>query len=195
MSATRRGAKRRPNDFYETPVWLTEAMLPHLVRYQPRRILEPAVGDGAIARVLKRAFPDARLVVGDVGTGQDFLSHDHGGPFDLIMTNPPYSQALEFVTRALTFRAETGAVVMLLRLNWLGSQERAPWLRGHTPSVYVTPRHPDFTGGGGDATDYGWLVWDAGPPTVVILDTEQRDSRTRPLFPVVSDNHVALAQS
>jgi methylase of polypeptide subunit release factors len=43
------------------------------------------------------------LMVGDIRTSQDFLSHDHGGPFDLIVTNPPYSQAFEFARqRALT---------------------------------------------------------------------------------------------
>jgi hypothetical protein len=40
MSFTCRGAKRRPNDLYETPAWLTEAMLPHLARYRPRRMLD-----------------------------------------------------------------------------------------------------------------------------------------------------------
>jgi hypothetical protein len=52
MSATNRGSRHKPNDFYPTPDWLTEAMIPH-----PRRILEPAVGGGATARILEREFP------------------------------------------------------------------------------------------------------------------------------------------
>jgi methylase of polypeptide subunit release factors len=74
-------------------------MVPHLG--YPRRILEPAVGNGAIARILKREFPAAEIVTGDIATGQDFLLlHDYGGRlFDLIITNPPYSLALEFIQR------------------------------------------------------------------------------------------------
>ena len=96
MSATGRGSRRQPNDFYPTPDWLTLPMIEHLRRYNPHRILEPAVGDGAIARILSNAFPEATVTVGDIRMGQDFLTHDYGGPFDLIMTNAPFSLALEF---------------------------------------------------------------------------------------------------
>lgn len=59
----------------------------------------------------------------------------------------------------------------LLRLNWLASQKRAFWLRKNTPSVYVLPKRPSFTGKGTDATDYCWAVWRRDvAPTVVILD-------------------------
>ena len=79
---------------------------------------------------------------------------------------------MEFIQRALPLRSSHGAVVMLLRLNFLGSEKRASWLRANPPSIYVTPCRPDFTGGGGDATEYAWFVWDDKPPTVVILHTE-----------------------
>ncbi len=181
MSATNRGARRRTNDLYETPEWLTEAIVPQLARYNPRRILEPAAGGGAIVRVLRRAFSTAVIDQGDISTGQDFLTHPYAGPYDLIITNPPYSLALEFVKRALPLHASRGAVVMLLRMNWLGSQERAPWMRLHTPSMYVTPRRPSFINGGSDATEYAWMIWDCSPARVVILNTDG-DSRSGKLF-------------
>ena len=59
MSATNRGTVRESQDFYETPDWLTKALIPHLQQYQPRRILEPAAGQGAIVHVLEQAFPEA----------------------------------------------------------------------------------------------------------------------------------------
>ena len=52
---------------------------------------------------------------------------------------------------------------MLLRLNWLGSEDRAAWLRRHPPSVYVLPNRPSFVEGGGtDATEYAWFIWGEG---------------------------------
>ena len=176
MSATNRGAVRRLDDFYETPPWLTEALIPHLQPYRPHRILEPAAGGGAITRVLRRHFPGGIIVEGDIRTEQDFLTHEYAPPFDLIITNPPYSLAKEFIERALPLRSNRGAVVMLLRINFLGGQKRARFLRAFTPSIYVSPRRPSFTGGGSDATEYAWFVWDMHEPRVVILDTEHCDT-------------------
>jgi hypothetical protein len=193
MSSTNRGAVRKPQDFYETPEWLTEAIMPSLHRwfgYSCRRILEPASGNGAIVRVLERWFPEARIDAGDIQNGQDFLTHEYSGSYDLIITNPPYSLAMEFVERAYTYHNSVphgllsmnrGLVAMLLRLNFLGSQERAPWFRlfgGHTPSIYVSPRRPDFTGDGGDSTEYAWFVWGRSKSEVFILDTDLKDSKT-----------------
>ncbi len=187
MSATNRGAVRREQDHYETPTWLTEAIIPILRLYNPSRILEPAAGGGAIVRVLQRSFPDAAIDSGDIATGQDFLVHDYSPTYDLIITNPPYSLALEFIQRGLELRrTDDAAVCMLLRLNFLGSQSRAVWLRRHTPSVHVSPRCPSFTGDGTDATEYCWAVWDGRKPTITILPTEsdradsgQPSSKTR----------------
>jgi hypothetical protein len=136
LSATNRGAVRCTNDLYETPEWLAEAIVPHLEPYHPRRILEPAAGGGAIVRVLQQAFPEAEIDQSDISTGQNFFTHRYAGPYALIITNSPYSYALKFAKRALPLRGTGGAVVMLLRINWLGGQKRAAWMRMHTPSVH-----------------------------------------------------------
>jgi hypothetical protein len=113
MSASNRGAVSKSNDSYPTPPWLTGAMIPYLRKYNRYLIFQSAVGGGAIASILKKEFPEAHITVGDVITGQDFRVHDYGGPFGLIMINPPSSLALDFIKRALPLRAEGGAVVML----------------------------------------------------------------------------------
>ena len=59
--------------------------------------------------------------------------------------------------RALALRAENGAVVMLLRVNFIASQESAAWMRADTPSLYISPRRPSFTGKGLDATEDVWF--------------------------------------
>lgn len=66
---------------------------------------------------------------------------------------------------------------MLLRLNFLGSQRRAAWLRAWTPDVYVLPRRPSFTGRGTDSCEYAWCVWHEdrrGPRgSVEVLELEE----------------------
>lgn len=61
-------------------------------------------------------------------------------------------------------------VCMLLRVNFLGSQKRAAWMRANTPSVYVLPKRPSFKSDGKtDATEYAWFLWDGKPSRVVII--------------------------
>jgi hypothetical protein len=189
MSATGRGGIRRRDDFYETPEWCTRAIL-RALKPQPETILEPSAGHGAIIRVLRdnawntiarprivavEIRPEARMHLAaagaDVHCCEDFLTWEPGTPlkYDLLIGNPPFSLAFEFCQRAIGM-AHT--VALLLRLNFLGSQKRAAWMRAHTPSVFVLPRRPSFTGKGTDATEYAWFVWGDNLPTVNILEVK-----------------------
>jgi hypothetical protein len=58
LGSTNRGRARESLDFYPTE-WLTRAIVPALG--QPRRILEPASGDGVIVHVLREALPSATI--------------------------------------------------------------------------------------------------------------------------------------
>lgn len=175
MSATGRnlaGNERQATDFYATPPWLVRAILPCL-RVTPHRILEPAAGDGAIVRELRAAYPSARIDEYELTRGADFLAKEPRPEYDLVITNPPYALAERFVRHALRFRrSHESEVVMLLRLNFLGGQKRAAWLRACTPCVFVSPRRPSFTGRGTDATEYAWFIWGARASMVTILPTE-----------------------
>lgn len=225
MSATKRGAVRQVNDLYETPGWLTQAILPHLEQLLRTtrkpfdwadgsvQVLEPACGKLAIASEIQRQWSGVRLYVSDLVAGSgagyswpstDFLRVTPNPVFDLIITNPPFSLALEFVQQAMHWRRDSNSIVaMLLRLNWLGSQQRAPWLRQHTPAVYVTPRRPAFSTNkqgkvGTDSADYAWMVWPpAGVlPTVLILETEDTVVRSsRKLDPRSAESFSALVQN
>ena len=182
MSAAGRSDVRRPDDFYETPAWCVHRLLEALPFRGPRRWLEPCVGDGAILRavhfyglspmwtayeiradavptsggcVIKSLQTDDFLAA--ARAGRDDPEHDlFGRPFDVVLTNPPYSLAMEFVEACLPLARE---VAMLLRLNFLASERRAAFMRSDPPDVYVLPNRPSFTGGGTDATEYCWAVW------------------------------------
>lgn len=173
-------------DFYETPAWAIRALGQVLYPKSGARILDPGCGTGAILRTIGAMWPDARFVglekndhryeaaaastdlpvlLGDFLTCRD--------RYDVIVSNPPYSHALEFVQHALTLAP---VVCMLLRLPWLASQKRAEWHRDHPSHVCVLPKRPSFTGDGKtDATEYAWFVWgtaDAGRWTILTIDAK-----------------------
>ena len=170
MSATGRGAIRQPDDFYATPAWATRVILPRLG--EPDRILEPCAGAGAIVTECRRQWPDATIDAveldadrcaaiegADHALCRDWLGMPYQGRHSLIVTNPPFKLALPFIERALVL-ADT--VAMLLRLNFLGSQKRAPFWRQNPCGVYVLPKRPSFTGGKTDACEYAWFVFGDG---------------------------------
>ena len=183
MSSTNRGNARNHADFYATPHWVVHRLLERLT-LPGGTWLEPGAGEGNIIRAVHR--PDVRwtalelraecrpqletleprpeVVITDKFVKK--LADDQkplcGRRFDVALGNPPFSLALEFVQESLEL-ADT--VVMLLRLNFLGSSKRAEFMRGHTPDVYVLPNRPSFTGKGTDSIEYAWFVWrhrDAG---------------------------------
>ena len=63
MSSTNRGAQRKTLDNYQTPEWLTRAIMRHIAAHlpNPRTVLEPACGTGAITRIVRETFPRARI--------------------------------------------------------------------------------------------------------------------------------------
>ena len=85
MSQRESGYERKERDGYETPAWVTRALLPHLPAC--RTIWEPAAGSGKMSRVLEDFA--GTVISSDIANGQDFLSAQ-GFDGDAIVTNPPY---------------------------------------------------------------------------------------------------------
>lgn len=183
MSATGRSDVRHAADFYATPAWCVRALLAD-VHIPDGLWLDPCAGEGAIIEAsgheywhaieLREECRDKLVSVCPRTAIEDFIAMPNPVPSDYraIVTNPPYSLAEAFVRKSIQIAP---VVAMLLRLNWLGSQSRAAFLRANPPSVYVLPRRPSFTGGGTDATEYAWFVWRNkwdSSPTVRVLDPE-----------------------
>lgn len=163
MSSTSRGAQRNPDDFYETPGWATRAVLsqfhwPAPVNMRPH-VLEPMAGRGAIVREVRAKWPDAvitaceldperarslsdagadKVIVGDVFQA---LLRAPFGTFDLCLGNPAFSLAMQTIELGLACAKQT---TLLERLNYLGSQERAPFWRANRPDLLILPRRPSF---------------------------------------------------
>lgn len=172
-----RRRQRSKCDFYATPPECIRAILPKLEIPADAYVLDAGSGDGAIAAVVAEAYPGAEIV--GVERNPELVEKARGrglynaefvrGNFyryssslhapDLVIMNPPFSFARDFVERALAIVKRGGTVCALLRLGFLSSETRREFNRRHPADVYVLTRRPSFTGEGADATDYGWFVW------------------------------------
>ena len=160
MSSTARGASRENLDFYPTPGWCVDLLLDALNVCPEWRCLEPAAGDGAIVkRLLARGVPASGIGAVEIDPTRaekvheivtcecsDFLKDPPiVGCHELIVTNPPFALAADFAKTALFLAGDRGTVALLLRLNWLGSQERAAFHREHPSDILLLPKRPEFT--------------------------------------------------
>lgn len=185
MSATGRSKSRAPWDFYRTPDWLVEAIVPHLP--YATNVLDPACGDGAILRALQPYYYTIGIDIAPellqrCECDEKHLDSAFATPgiddVDLVVMNPPYKLAQEFVEYHV---ARYRTVAALLRLGFMAGQARAEFLRTHPFDLYVSPRRPSFTGQGTDASDYGWFIWSPDATSkITILKTEKKGPNDEP---------------
>ena len=139
MSSTNRGANRVENDKYNTPALTINSLL-DVLRIEPYyTFLEPCRSTGTIYNALH--LPTRQKLWAEIDYGIDYLvtPYPHS---DLIITNPPFSLALEFLRKSLT---EADSVWYLLRLNFLGSQKRKAFWNANPPThVLVLSERPCF---------------------------------------------------
>lgn len=144
---------RNAYDFYPTPQWCYEKLPINWDMFSSA--LEPCEGDGRITSFLSNKGINTTGI--DIQNNIDYLN-TKVNKVDLILTNPPYSLAKEFIEKALI---DANTVIMLLRINFLGAQKRYQWWTYNEPtSLYVLSKRPSFTGKGTDSTEYAWYVWD-----------------------------------
>ena len=188
MSANNRGGPRIDKDAYQTPLWVVHALLPYIDWAGVSTFLEPCKGGGHIFNSLP---PGIKKTWRELEQGRDYLTWTPKTEFDLIITNPPFSLGLEFLSKSL---AEAFTVAYLLRVNFLGSVDRrAFWgLNEPTHMLTLTPR-PSYVYGGTDSTEYAWFIWDRGghvkPETPRIGVITHKDAPTKKI-PLPSDTFV-----
>lgn len=225
MSAAGRGGVRIEHDNYGTPAWCVHRLLERC-ELPPGRWLEPAGGDGAILRAVSTVRSDVtwdaidirpeceaplRQCASNVGIG-DFLrdftfARSH---YDVLLTNPPFSLAAEFVDAGLHVARY---VVLLLRLDFLGTQGRAEFFHTRMPRTLVLPNRPTFVvrmsvdkkgrlrRTTSDAAEYAWMVWEAGvaqrssPSEVLDLTPPKILRAARAAAPVIWDDAAMAARA
>jgi hypothetical protein len=208
MSARGRKRKDAPPtevaafEFYPTPPSAILSLVEsHLVTLPGGRWIDPCAGTGRIPSTVNGIRSDVRWILAEIDARhadalsaverveaiepfRDFVTAPWSHPFaDVLIMNPPFSHALDFVRVGME-RAAT--VVMLQRLNWL-APARASWLRSYMPDTYVLPRRPSFTGDGStDAAEYAWFVWPTGERRSTATVAMLSDPRQAEMFPEVA---------
>lgn len=168
--------ERADLDYYSTDPDSVRALL--AAEKFNTNILEPACGGGAISETLKQAsycVKSSDLVPRGYGEVKDFFKIDNWEGD--IVTNPPYTEALEFVLHALKITQKGAKIAMLLRLQFLEGSKRYLKLFKTDPPKYVylfVKRQKCFKNGilelvGGSAVAYAWFVWLKGSKTEPIL--------------------------
>lgn len=182
MSATNRGSKRIESDFYATPLESVYALLDNYDGIKSSdRILEPSAGNGNIIRALRdkdydnliyaiECRPEESDALEKAGADyiliSDFLAVESKIKYDVIIGNPPYSLAQEFIDKSLSLLNPGGRLIFLLRTNFLESKKRFTWWQDKLPNgLYVLNKRPSFTGKGTDATSYSWFIWSKSATT------------------------------
>lgn len=94
----------------------------------------------------------------------DFLHFPKMMEYDIVITNPPFNIALEIIQKSFEVVQTGGYVIMLLRLNFLGSKSRKPFFDKYPPMyVYVHHKRMSFTENGAtDSIEYAHFVWKKG---------------------------------
>jgi hypothetical protein len=162
MSQRDSGYERKERDLYETPEWVTDALVPH-IKGRITSIWEPAAGSGKMVRALKNA--GFWVTESDVQTGFDFLDETQWKiPSGDIVTNPPYALATEFIERALKLRKPIGVVAMLLRTDFDHAKTRANLFAkcpAFSKKIVLTRRIQWFEDSKGSPSfNHAWFIWD-----------------------------------
>lgn len=158
-------------EIFPTSSWPVDRLLD---LFQPTggRWFEPCAGEGHIVRAVDAWFSRNKPGVTPTWEYTDIRPTRYAQPacdmtldthpfvgksFDTIITNPPFSRALELL-RVLWPMAQR-SVAFLLPLSFLGSNERMDYLRENTPSLFILPERPVFDGYNTDQETYAWLVF------------------------------------
>lgn len=138
--------ERKPSDFYPTPYDGTESLMPLINKLMEpgAKIWEPCSGDLDMTRVLEwHGYEVTSTELRDTGqgiTGFDFLRDDPTEKWgwipdpDMIVMNPPFSLAAEFILKALSY---TPNVACLVKIDYWNAISRLPLWEKHIPAFFL----------------------------------------------------------
>lgn len=175
LGATNHSKEDRADlDFYSTVPSTVESLMSKIQEYniQLGTVLEPAVGMGHIADVLKshninvvsgdlvdRGYPETHVV--------NFFDVENIEEDDII-TNPPYSFAAEFVEHSMNLLKDDRYCIMLLKIQFLEGQKRRKLFEKYPPKyVWVFSERQKCLKngkdeGGSSAVCFCWFIWQKG---------------------------------
>jgi len=173
-------------EFLPTSAWAVLRFLED-VQLPGGRWLEPCVGGGSIVKAVNSVRSDVEWVTLDIKQRPEFVPdrignylqlHQEIGDFDVVMFNPPFTRALEFVQLAYEHAKH---VCMFQRLNWIANGKRAEWIRSRMPGLHILPNRPGHLAekGSTDMQEYAWFLWPRQYDETRILATTASNIRKR----------------
>lgn len=165
--------QRASDDYYATNPSCASDLLKVLPELD--NIWEPACGEGHLAKVFQDKLGKASDIIDrNYGLVEDFFgSEEWDGD---IVTNPPYSKALEFSKKALEILDEGRFYCAFLKITFLEGQKRNEFFKNYPIKyVYVYSKRQkcalngDFNIQGSSATCYAWFIWQKGFKSETIL--------------------------
>jgi hypothetical protein len=173
MSATNRGSKRSENDYYSTPPWAVDIILPHLNIdiNSSRGILSPAAGKGEIiSRIVnkygfnsvfvegleidqERALEAQKTCIGAVLCCDALVQMKKWGTrtdLQLIIDNPPYLLVDDYAKCCLelagygTSEYNNTTVALLTNVSFLFGIGREKFWKKYPADLYLLPKRPSF---------------------------------------------------
>lgn len=172
--------ERKEFDFYPTPIEFCKAAVQELgfYLYMPHvTILDPGAGEGVWGRAIRESFPGCSITIDGVELrdvekpsaydnwyrNTDFLTWTPDHEYDVIIGNPPYKYAEEFLDKSSELIKKDGRILFLYRLAFLESLRRyKKYFNGaFTPEkVIVSPRRISFSGNRKSSSDaYALFYW------------------------------------
>ena len=196
MSSTNRGYERHTVDYYVTPHQPIKNFLSAFLVEEnidrPDRLswLDPCCGgdefnEASYLSVIQKEF-DPKSICGidiredskaDIITDYLTCEVENMSKHDIIISNPPFYLAQEFIEKSLDFVEDGGYVIMLLRLNFFGSVKRKPFFDQNMPEYcFIHHKRINFIPDSikkkmilegvkpptGDSIEYAHFVWKKG---------------------------------
>jgi len=164
--------KRIASDAYMTPPKLAHAICQAMPYTGFKHILEPSCGVGNFLPAIRAKWPGASLTAVELDAERaqvsgaycaDALKLPSAAHFDLIIGNPPFSLASEFVEWSHGQLVDGGIVAFLLKLSFLSGKDRVENLYSKFPlcSLFPIVGRPPFRTEtkATDSHEYGVFVW------------------------------------
>ena len=169
--------ERAENDYYATHPQAVDYLLKNFEIPRAAKIWECACGEGHLSkRLIERGYEVISSDLINRGYGEVLNFFDYTEKLDgntLILTNPPYKYAMEFVLHALDLLPEGAYCAMFLKLLFLEGQKRYSELFcKHPPKKIlvfsrrmICARNGKFGADDRENTSavaYGWFIWQKG---------------------------------
>jgi hypothetical protein len=158
--------ERRSYDFYPTPIAFAKAAI-QIKEIESRNfkekttILDPGAGDGIWGKAWRQVYKYGCITGVEIRKEEtpmayndwinaDYLTLDLNQRYGLILGNPPFKYAQEFIEKSWDYLEINGMIAFVLPLKFLESQKRYHTIFATMPpnKIYVCVRRLSFSGDG-----------------------------------------------